>query len=79
VADRASKRAFDPKHKVAARIVQCCLAEGLITRSLPGGDVVAFSPPLMITADDVELVAERFAKGLDQAAAGLRADGIWRG
>jgi adenosylmethionine-8-amino-7-oxononanoate aminotransferase len=79
VADRASKRAFDPKHKVAARIVQCCLAEGLITRSLPGGDVVAFSPPLMITADDVELVAERFAKGLDQAAADLRADGIWRG
>jgi L-2,4-diaminobutyrate transaminase len=79
VADKASKQAFDPRHKVAARIAQCCLAEGLIARSLPGGDVVAFSPPLVITADDIELIASRFAKGLDQAAVSLRADGIWRG
>jgi L-2,4-diaminobutyrate transaminase len=79
VADRARKQAFEPRHKVAARIVQSCLAEGLITRNLPSGDIVAFSPPLTVTADDVELIASRFAKGLDQAAAGLRADGIWRG
>jgi L-2,4-diaminobutyrate transaminase len=79
VADRASKQAFDPRHKVAARIVQCCLAEGLITRNLPAGDVVAFSPPLTVTGDDVELIASRFAKGLDKAASSLRADGIWRG
>jgi L-2,4-diaminobutyrate transaminase len=79
VAKRASKQAFDPKHKVAARIVQCCLAEGLITRNLPAGDVIAFSPPLVVTPDDVELIADRFAKGLDKAFASLRADGIWRG
>jgi adenosylmethionine-8-amino-7-oxononanoate aminotransferase len=79
VAAPSSKQAFDPRHKVAARIVQSCLAEGLITRNLPSGDVVAFSPPLTITADDVELIASRFAKGLDKAAASLRADGIWRG
>jgi 4-aminobutyrate--pyruvate transaminase len=77
VADKASKQAFDPRHKVAARIVQCCLAEGLITRNLPSGDVVAFSPPLIITPDDVELIASRFAEGLGKAAASLRADGIW--
>jgi L-2,4-diaminobutyrate transaminase len=79
VADKAAKQAFDPRHKVAARIVQCCLAEDLIVRNLPSGDVVAFSPPLIITEDDVELIASRFAKGLDKAAAGLRADGIWWG
>jgi L-2,4-diaminobutyrate transaminase len=79
VADRASKQAFDSRHKVAARIVQCCLAEGLIVRSLPSGDVVALSPPLIVTADDIELIVGRFAKGLDKAAASLRADGIWQG
>jgi L-2,4-diaminobutyrate transaminase len=79
VADRASKQAFNPRHKVAARIMQCCLAEGLIVRSLPSGDVVALSPPLIVTADDIELIVGRFAKGLDKAAASLRADGIWRG
>jgi L-2,4-diaminobutyrate transaminase len=79
VADRASKQAFDPRHKVAARIVQCCLEEGVIVRSLPGGDVIALSPPLIVTADDVELIVGRFAKGLEKAAASLRAEGIWRG
>ena len=79
VAERASKQAFDPRHKVAARIVQCCLAEGLLVRSLPGGDVVAFSPPLIVTADDVALIVDRFVKALDKASAALRADGIWRG
>jgi L-2,4-diaminobutyrate transaminase len=79
VADKASKQAFDPKHKVAARVVQSCLGEGLITRNLPSGDIVAFSPPLTITADDAELIASRFAQGLDKAVASLRTDGIWRG
>jgi L-2,4-diaminobutyrate transaminase len=79
VADRASKRAFDPRHKVAARVVQSCLAEGLITRNLPSGDIIAFSPPLTVTLDDVDLMERRFASGLDKAAASLRADGIWQG
>jgi adenosylmethionine-8-amino-7-oxononanoate aminotransferase len=79
VAERASMQAFDPRHKVAARIVQCCLAEGLIVRSLPSGDVLALSPTLIVTPDDVELIVGRCATGLDQAAASLRAEGIWRG
>jgi L-2,4-diaminobutyrate transaminase len=79
VTDKASKRAFDPKQKVAARVVQSCLDEGLITRNLPSGDIIAFSPPLTVTPDDLELIERRFASGLDKAAASLRADGIWRG
>jgi 4-aminobutyrate--pyruvate transaminase len=79
VADKASKRAFDPKQKVAPRVVQSCLDEGLITRNLPSGDIIAFSPPLTVTLDDLELIERRFASGLDKVAASLRADGIWRG
>ncbi len=75
----AAERAFDPRHKVAARIVQCCLAEGLIVRGLGSGDVLAHSPPLMMTPDDVELIVAGFAKGRGQAVASLRADGIGRG
>jgi adenosylmethionine-8-amino-7-oxononanoate aminotransferase len=59
--------------------VQTCLAEGLITRNLPGGDVVAFSPPLTVTLDDLDVIESRFATGLDKAAASLRGDGIWQG
>jgi L-2,4-diaminobutyrate transaminase len=79
VADKVTKEAFHPRHKVAARIVQSCLVEGLITRNLPSGDIVAFSPPLTVTVDDVELIETRFASGLEKAAASLRADGIWQG
>ena len=59
--------------------MQSCLAEGLITRNLPSGEVIAFSPPLTVNLDDLELIERRFASGLDKAAASLRADGIWQG
>ena len=41
--------------------------------------VIAFSPPLTVTLDDLDLIERRFATGLDKAAASLRGDGIWQG
>lgn len=79
VADKATKQPFAPGQKVAARLVASCMDEGLVTRNLPGGDIIAFSPPLAITIDDVETIVGRFEKGLAKATAGLRADGIWQG
>jgi L-2,4-diaminobutyrate transaminase len=64
VADRATRAAFAPELKVAYRVAQRCMAEGLMVRSLPAGQVVAFSPPLCITRAEVDQVVERFGKSL---------------
>ena len=65
VADKATKQPFDPTAKVAAGLVARAQAHGLMLRPLPG-DVVAFCPPLIITAAEIGLLLERFEKALDE-------------
>jgi L-2,4-diaminobutyrate transaminase len=54
VADPAAKKAFDPGLKVAGRVAARALDKGLITRALPNADSLAFSPPLIISREEVE-------------------------
>ncbi len=75
VEDRATKRAFDPARKVAARVAKACEAEGLIMRILPG-DGIAFSPPLVITEAEVETVLTGVEKALNTVAVELRREGF---
>ncbi len=71
VADRATKRNFDPKEKVGPRLAKLGEAHGVITRSLPG-DSLAFSPPLIITQDEVGEMLDRFGRALDDLTVQLR-------
>jgi L-2,4-diaminobutyrate transaminase len=65
VADKATKRLFPAEVKVAHRVAQRCMEEGLVARALPAGHVIAFSPPLCVTREQVDEVIARFARGLD--------------
>lgn len=64
VADKATKRSFDPKKAVGAKIVKAAEAEGLILRAL-GGDVIAICPPLIITEEEIDLLFDRLTIALD--------------
>jgi len=64
VADKAARRAFDPKHGVAARCVAEAQKEGLIVRHL-AGDTVALCPPLVIAPAEIEELFARLARALD--------------
>jgi 4-aminobutyrate--pyruvate transaminase len=68
VADKTSKRAFDPKQGVAARAVQFAQEQGLISRFL-AGDTASLCPPLTITEDEIDEMFDRFARALDQTFA----------
>jgi L-2,4-diaminobutyrate transaminase len=58
VADPATKTRFDPELKVGARIAQAARDRGLIVRAMPHGDILGFSPPLVMSAKEVdEMVA----------------------
>ena len=75
VEDRASKRSFDPARKIAARAAKLCEAEGLIMRILPG-DGIAFSPPLVISAEEIAQVIDGVERALDKLAVELRREGF---
>jgi 4-aminobutyrate--pyruvate transaminase len=66
VADKRSKRSFDPQHGVGARVVQFAEAEGLIVRSV-AGDVLTLSPPLVISETEIDELFDKLARSLDKA------------
>ena len=75
VEDRATRRNFDPARKIALRAQKLCEAQGLIMRVLPG-DGIAFSPPLVISEDEIAEVMAGVRRALDQLAVELRREGM---
>ena len=65
VADKATKRPFDPKAGVAPRAVRLAEEEGLIVRFL-AGDAVSVCPPLVITPAEIDELFDRLGRALDR-------------
>jgi len=66
-ADPATRTPFDPAQKAGARVAELALEQGLIVRAM--GDAVAFCPPLITTAAQIDEMFERF----DRAMVGFEA------
>ncbi|MGE3872336.1 MAG: aminotransferase [Parvibaculaceae bacterium] len=62
VADKKTKRAFDPKKGVGAMAAEILQENGLIVR--PMGDSIAFCPPLIIKEDEINEMFDIVGKGL---------------
>ena len=73
-ATRIPPSAFDPALKVAARVTRRCLELGLITRALPAADTISFSPPFVITEDEVGELVRITRQAVDEVAAELRSE-----
>jgi 4-aminobutyrate---pyruvate transaminase len=75
VANRETKACFDPGRKIGARLSRLGEDNGVILRSLPG-DSIAFSPPLVITVEEVDEMFDRFGRALDELTVQLRRESI---
>lgn len=73
VADKATKKAFDPKQGVAAMAARMCQDEGLIVRAI-ASETLAMCPPLIITEDEINEMFDCLERGLDRARDNLKAD-----
>jgi len=74
VADKATKRPFDPIGRVGAIAAEEGNAAGLIFRAI--GDQLALCPPLIVTEADVTEIFRRMGVALDGTLARLKAEGI---
>ncbi len=74
VADKSSKRAFDPKKGVGATCVNYLQELGLINRAM--GDAVAFCPPLIISEDEIQEMFDMVETALDMTEAWVRKEGL---
>ena len=75
VADRRTKRSFDPKSGVGARCVAFAQEGGLIVRSL-AGDTLSLCPPLIITPDQLDDMFQRLTRALDRTLDWARKQGL---
>ena len=75
VRDKATKLSFEAAHAVAPYLAKRAEANGLILRALPG-DVIAFSPPLIIGKDDIEDMLARFGRALEETFAWARRESL---
>ncbi|MGJ3702343.1 aspartate aminotransferase family protein [Variovorax sp. AFSI2.2] len=61
-ADPAKRTTFDPALKAGARLAELALAQGLIVRAM--GDSIAFCPPLIVTAEQIDDMFARFGRAM---------------
>lgn len=73
VADKRTKRPFDPKTQVGATTINTMQELGLILRNIQ--DSVAFCPPLIITEAQIDEMFDIAEKGLDRIEAWVRKEG----
>jgi 4-aminobutyrate---pyruvate transaminase len=71
VADKTSKAAFEKPGIVGARIAELAQEEGLIIRAI--GDIIAFCPPLIIDAKQIDEMFDRFGRALARLPLDYRA------
>ncbi|MGL4232541.1 MAG: aminotransferase class III-fold pyridoxal phosphate-dependent enzyme, partial [Casimicrobium sp.] len=70
--DKAARKPFDPKRGVGAYLVRRAQEHGLILRVM-AGDIIAFSPPLVITEAQIEELLRRFERALEDTQKWLKA------
>ncbi|MDQ2964053.1 MAG: aspartate aminotransferase family protein [Pseudomonadota bacterium] len=75
VRDKATRQSFDPKAGVAAHLVRRAQHHGTILRNMPG-DIVAFSPPLIISETEIDEMMACFGGALDDTWAIVREKGL---
>jgi adenosylmethionine-8-amino-7-oxononanoate aminotransferase len=79
VADRATKRPFDPRHKLNAVVKAAAMERGLLCYAMGGtidgrhGDHLLLAPPYIVTDGELEEIVERLGAAIDAALAQVRA------
>ena len=75
VADKASHTNFDPKAKVGGRLTRLCEENGIISRAVMN-DALCFSPPLVISKEEITEMLDRVGQSLDELTVQLRREQI---
>ena len=68
VAAKSPPTKFETTGAVAAKVTKACLERGVITRALPEGDSISFSPPFVITEAEIDEVVRVTREAADLVA-----------
>lgn len=69
IAGHDPPKPFDPLGSVATAVTAAALERGVITRALPSGDSIAFSPPFVVTEAEIDEIVSVTQEAVDAVAA----------
>jgi len=75
VADKATHTNFSPASNVGPRLTKLCEEHGVIGRAVMN-DALCFSPPLVISAEEIDEMLNRVGRALDELTAQVRREQI---
>ncbi len=64
VKDKGSRSFFDASEKVGPQIASALLAENVIGRAMPQGDILGFAPPFCLTKEEADEVVSKTVKAV---------------
>jgi L-2,4-diaminobutyrate transaminase len=71
VQDRDDRTFFDPALKVGPQIAAATLANGVIARAMPQGDILGMAPPLCLTRSEADTIVSAVKAAVDTVAGDL--------
>ena len=74
VADKASKRPFNPKQGVGPQCAVFCQNHGLILRAI--GDTMSICPPMIISEEELNALFDRLERALDETEGWVNKEGL---
>src|SRR5262249_29460040 len=77
VADKASKKPFEPAGSVGGKVAAAALESGLMVRNM--ADRLAVCPPLIITEAELHDLFGRLRRAMDTTLATLKSEGTFKG
>ena len=75
VADKTKRQNFEPSARIGGRFTKLIEEHGVIGRTVPG-DILCFSPPLIITEAEIDEMLDGVGRALDELAVQLRREKI---
>jgi len=64
--DDPSSRKYFSTMTVSPKIAEAMLKRGVISRAMPEGDIIGFAPPLSISSNEIDVVAETLKAALNE-------------
>ena len=64
VRDRDSRTFYDPSEKIGPSLAAALIAEGVIARAMPEGDILGYAPPLCLTREEADQIVAATKKAV---------------
>ena len=74
VADKATKRSFNPKHGIGPKTVEFAQQHGAILRAT--GDSIVMCPPMIIKEDELNALFDRLELAMDDTESWVKREGL---